>query len=236
MKTFTFDGLSSASLGFYINGSGVFDAPEPDLEYLSIPGKDGDLIYNKKRFNNIEIEYSPVFALSGFKAKAKNLQAWLLSHRGYFRLEDDYQPNYFRMASVRSAIEVDEINWSGDGGSMDIVFDCKPQLFLKSGEEEEEYTADGTIDNPTLFTAKPLINVYGEGTVSIGSRSFTVLSHSFDFITIDCDRQDCYSNSSNANQYVQIGDYFPELPSGTTGIELGDGITKVVITPRWWTV
>jgi phage-related protein len=236
MKTFTFDGLTSSSLGFYINGSGVFDAPEPDLEYLSIPGKDGDLIYNRKRFNNIDIEYAPVFALSGFKTKAKNLQAWLLSHKGYFRLEDDYQPAYFRMASVKSAIEVDEINWSGDGGSMDIVFNCKPQLFLKSGETEAEFTANGTIENPTRFTAKPLIEVFGTGQVTIGSRSFTVLSHNFGSITIDCDRQDCYSSTSNANQNVQIGDYFPELPPDTTGIALGTGITKVIITPRWWTV
>lgn len=236
MKTFTYDGQTSSSFGFYINGSGVFDAPEPDLEYLSIPGKDGDLIYNKKRFNNIDIEYAPVFALSGFKARAKNIQAWLLSHKGYFRLEDDYQPTYFRMASVKSAIEVDEINWSGDGGSMSIVFNCKPQLFLKSGETVTTRTANGNITNPTRFTAKPLLKVFGTGQVTIGSRSFTILSHSLGSITIDCDRQDCYNGATNANQYVQIGDYFPELPPGTTGITKDSTITKIEITPRWWTV
>ena len=96
-------------------------------------------------------------------------------------------------------------------------------------------TASGTISNPTLFEAKPLIRVYGTGKLEVGSETITISKGATEYIDIDCDIQDCYEGSENRNGLVTLTD-FPTLASGDTGIKLGSGITKVEITPRWWTV
>ena len=239
-KTFTFDNKSSADFGLFINGRGVFDSPEPDLEYVSIPGRSGDLIYDNKRFNNIEVTYPACFTMSNFKSNFKDLQAFMLKHKGYFRLEDDYLPNHFRMASIDRAIRLDEINWVYDAGSFDLTFNCKPQLFLKSGETETEYTAaSSTLNNPTNFIAKPIIKTYGAGLFTLNDVTVTIASNSFDYILIDCELMDCigYSSgiASNANIYVTIGNKFPEIASGNNTLAI-TGLTKVTVRPRWWTV
>lgn len=233
---FIFDGVSTLDYGMLINGSGVFESPEPDLEYVQIPGRNGNLIYDNNRFENIDVSYSPVFAVRDFRARAKAFQAWLLSHRGYYRLEDSYQPDYFRMASVREAIEVQDIAWVNNAGALSVTFDCKPQLYLKSGETVTTLTASGSVTNPTAYTALPLLNVYGTGTLTVGSVSIVIESHSYTYAVIDCETQDCYYGANNLNPKITIGDYFPTFPSGSTTITLGDGITKVEITPRWWTI
>lgn len=243
-KTFTLDNKSSADFGLFINGRGVYDSPEPDLEYLSVPGRSGDLIYDNKRFRNIEIVYPACFMLDNFKTNFKAVQAWILSHKGYFRLTDDYLPDYFRMASISRAISLDEINWVYDAGSFDLTFNCKPQLYLLSGYNNT-YDFNGasgtTLNNPTLFAAKPLLKVYGAGpgSFTINDVTVSIASNPFGYIEIDCELMDCvgYTGSfpSNANSYVTVGDKFPELKPGNNTITVNN-LSDVNVRPNWWTV
>ena len=236
MKTFTFDNTTSSSYGLYINGRGVYDSPEPDLEYVTVPGRSGDLVYDNKRFNNIEVTYPACFMLTNFTSNFKSLQAFLLKHKGYYKLTDDYEPNYFRMASVAEAIKLKDIDWVYNAGSFDLTFNCKPQRFLVSGETETDYTASSnTINNPTNFASKPLLKVYGTGTVTLGSVTLTISAHSYAYIEIDCELMDCYYQGNNANQYVTIGPFFPEFAPGENTLVI-DGPTMVTVKPRWWTV
>lgn len=236
-KTFTFAGVRSDTFGIYISGSGVYAAPQPDLEYVSIPGRSGDLVYDNGRFQNIELTYPGSFILSDFRQMIKAIQAWLLSHKGYYRLEDDYQPDHFRMASVSSPINPDEISWAADAGSFDLVFNCMPQLWLKSGETVQTFAATGTITNPTNFTAKPLLRVYGYGTFTVGDRTITIEQNGLAYIDIDCELMNCTYLGQNANTFVTVGDYFPTLAPGSNQITISsDTITKIEVTPRWWTV
>lgn len=238
MKTFKYDNTLSSTFGLYINGRGVYDSPEPDLEYITIPGRSGDLVYDNKRFRNIEIRYPAVFMLKNFRQNFKAFQAFLLSHKGYYRLEDDYLPDHYRMASVEEAVELEDIDWVYDAGSFDIKLNCKPQLFLKSGDTATTFTASGTISNPTLFASKPLVRVYGKGTLTVGNVTLVIGTHGFAYIDIDCELMDCYYQGQNANPYVTVGNAFPELAPGSNNITFGSGhnFTKVEVTPRWWTV
>ena len=236
MKTFTFDNTQSSSYGLYINGRGVYDSPEPDLEYVTVPGRSGDLVYDNKRFRNTDVTYPACFMLANFKTNFKSLQAFLLKHKGYYKLTDDYEPNYFRMASIDKAIKLKDIDWVYDAGSFDLTFNCKPQRFLVSGETETDYTASSnTINNPTNFASKPILKVYGTGTVTFGGVTITIAAHSYSYIEIDCELMDCYYQSNNCNQYVTVGNYFPEFAPGNNTLAIS-GPSKVTVKPRWWTV
>lgn len=242
-KYFTFNGESSADYGLFINGRGTYDSPRPDLDFVQIPGRSGDLIYDNKRFENIDVIYPACFTLDNFRRNFKAVQEWLLSSKGYQRLEDSYNPEYFRMATVAEAIELSEIEWSHDAGSFDLVFNCKPQRWLVSGEESIEIDLTGLatfLKNPTKFEAKPLIRVYGYGTIYLNEKPITVASQGVaPYIDIDSESMNCSHPSANMNAYVTTGDEYPVLTAGTNNIMIsqsGMNFTKILITPRWWTI
>lgn len=167
-KTFTFDGESSRDYGVYLTGEGVYNAPEREVEMVSIPNRNGAFALDKGRFENIEVTYpAGIFAdnEADFVQGISDLRNLLCSKRGYVRLEDDYNPDEYRMAIYKSGLEVEPALLRA--GEFEITFECMPQRFLKSGETKVTMASGGTLTNPTLFDAKPMIELYGYGTADV---------------------------------------------------------------------
>ena len=143
-KAFSFDGTSSRNYGVYITGQGVFNAPERNVEMVEIPGRDGAYALDKGNFNNIEVTYPASIVAdtsADFADAVSDLRNFLCSKVGYCRLEDEYNPNEYRMAIYKSGLEV-----SHEGlqtGEFDIVFECKPQRWLTSGESKQTIANSG---------------------------------------------------------------------------------------------
>lgn len=181
IKGFTFDGVKSLDYNIGITGSAVYNAPTRDVEMISIPGRDGEYALDHGRFNNIEITYPSGYgdtSQTNFATQMSNLRNQLASRVGYKRLEDEYNPDEYRMAIYKSGLEVSPVQYSR-AGQFDITFDCKPQRFLKSGETATSKARNSTINNPTLFDAHPLLqfNSNGsDGSISLGTQNITVKS------------------------------------------------------------
>ena len=62
MTSFTYNGRSSAEFGLHIEKKDVFSAPEYDAEFISIPGRNGDIINPNRRFANIKVTYTVFLA------------------------------------------------------------------------------------------------------------------------------------------------------------------------------
>ena len=155
---------------------------------------------------------------------------------GYRKLIDSYHPDEYRMVIYQGPLTVKPTK-KNDAAQFDIVFNAKPQRFLISGDTATTLTASGTISNPTLFPSRPLIRVYGNGVLGVGSDSITIINNSGNYIDIDCDAGLAYRGATNMNSSITLSGYdFPALVGGTNNIALGTGITKVEITPRWWRV
>ena len=92
------------------------------------------------------------------------------------------------------------------------------------------------LENPTLFESKPIIRVYGNGTLNVNDIYITVANSPYPYIDIDCELMDCYYGSNNANQYVSFSttDYVT-LRSGMNYFSYS-GFSKVEVTPRWFEV
>lgn len=231
---FVFDGVDSRDFGAYISGQGTFNSPARVYESQPIPGRNGEIVVSANRLENVELTY-PAYVYTDFRRNLRKLRSFLLSRVGYCRLEDTYQPGEYRMALFRDALEVD-VTARNDAGRFDVTFFCKPQRFLLSGEETQVFTAAGSIYNPTMFDARPLIRVYGTGEVGLGNGTITITAAD-GYTDLDCDVMEAYKGTANKNQYVQLSSLdFPVLPPGETGIALGSGITRVEIIPRWWEV
>lgn len=244
-RSFDFDGINSLAYGVYITGEAVYNAPERAVEMITIPGRNGDLAVDQGRFENIPVTYpAGVFASTQeeFAAKIRNIRNELASRFSYVRITDSYHPDEYRLGLYKSGLEVDPVAYS-TAGEFDIVFDCMPQRWLVSGETAQTFTSTGTITNPTLFGAKPLLKVTGAGNLTVGERTMTLIarSSSSSVLWIDCDSQEAWEVVSGANvsrnDYVQnAGELFPVLNGGENDVILGSGITRVEIVPRWWRI
>ena len=204
LNYFQFDDVKSSDYGIYISGEALFNAPKRSVENISIPGRDGDLVLDLKRFENIEVPY-PAFnfedGLKDFREKLAGLRSALGSKVGYQRLTDTFHPDEFRMGVYKEGLEVKPIMYN-EAANFDIKFDCKPQRFLVSGEIPHVFNSNGTIENPTLFASSPLIKVTGNGTVAFGNNGEYrfIVSDNSGTIWIDTDIMEAY---------LPAGDLYP---------------------------
>lgn len=167
-KALKFDGVSSRTYGVYITGEAVYNAPERDVEMITIPGRNGTYALDNGRFENIEVSYpAGIFAETeaDFRQAISEFRNFLCSRKGYVRLQDEYNPDEYRMAVYKSGLEVDPAMLRA--GEFDITFDCKPQRFLTSGESAVSVDSGDTLTNPTLFESSPLLEVEGYGTINV---------------------------------------------------------------------
>lgn len=227
---FIFNGESSADFGVWISGGGTFNAPVRDVSTEAIPGRNGTVTFDNGRYENIQLTY-PAFISRRFQPRIDAFRAFLVSQRGYQRLEDSYHPDEYRMALYKSGLEV-ATTARNLAGSFNITFDCKPQRFLKSGETLTSYASGSTIYNPTRFDALPLIVCSGNGSITLNGTTVTISGNSGQ-IYIDCDLQDAYLGTTNKNS--KITPNFPKLSPGNNALTYS-GVTGVQIKPRWWTI
>ena len=248
-KTFTFDGKRSGDYNTYITGSAVYNAPEREVEMIEIPGRNGAFALDKGRFQNIEVTYpAGIYAESqeDFAKALSDLRNMLCSRTGYCRLEDEYNPDEYRMAVYKSGLDVDPVAFQR-AGEFNIVFDCKPQRFLKSGETKQTITLSGdTITNPTLFEASPLLEIKGYGTIVIGGENVTLNNVTIGNIkivnayTTSTFNRTWHVWSTFSTDKLNTGDelYFPEqkltlienwtYPTGSIGWIDEDNLTNIV--------
>lgn len=227
---FIFNGESSADFGVWISGGGTYNAPARDVETASVPGRNGMVTFDNGRFENIQLTY-PAFISRRFQTRIDGFRAFLLSQRGYQRLEDTYHPDEYRLAIYHSGLSV-ETTARNLAGKFEVTFDCKPQRFLKSGENYVSVSSGSVLFNPTRFTALPLIRATGNGSLTIGGTTITVSGNSGQ-IYLDSDLQDAYLGSTNKNSKVTPN--FPVLEPGDNLVTIS-GLTDVEIMPRWWTI
>ena len=195
MSTFNsleFDGVNSLDHGIYITGESVYNAPERDVESLEIAGRNGDYLLDKGRWKNIDVTYNAgAFGSdqSEFAAKIRQFRNLLASRYGYHRLTDTYNPNEYRLGVFKNAVEVEASSYKR-AGEFDLVFNCKPQRYLTSGETELTVTSGQTINNPTLFDSSPLLAVKGYGTIEFNGYTIELRNETLGDIELDVNPED----------------------------------------------
>lgn len=256
MGVITFNGVRSDNKSFaapiLVEHQPKYKYPEREYEVTHIPGRNGDLVIDRGSYMNVQREYELAFGdeIEGqYTEMANDLSSWLHSGKGYLRLEDTYEPDYYRLAMYKEEGDIENILHSA--GRITINFECKPQRYLKTGDSVLTYTSSQQIiQNPTKHTARPVVKVYGsgEGTISFipitnnGTvESNITISNIDSYVIIDSELYDCYKESSsgsiNKNSTIRFNKgSFPELGAGNSRLMFSGGITKVEVTPRWWTI
>ena len=129
-----FDGVDiESTFHVMVDGAASWTKPERIREVVTVPGRNGALIYDNGAFNNVEISYN-LLIRKEWITEYEAFCSWLYSHKGYFRLEDPVRhPDVYRMAEFAGPLDPNLI-FHNEVGTVEIVFNCKPQQFLVSGE------------------------------------------------------------------------------------------------------
>lgn len=236
MGIIVYNGKSSKDYSILVEHPPGYEYPEKDLEITHVPGRNGDIVFDTGSYQNVDRAYEiAVPAIrERYEVMANKISEWLHSAKTYARLEDTYEPEYYRMALYKES-NVVECLLRGAGRAT-INFNCKPQRFLKSGEEKFNYTNSGSIFNPTGFNSLPRIKLTTTGATqfSINSNVIQIKSACTDLV-IDSNIQDCYAGTLNKNNIVTLFE-FPQLQPGINTINFVSGITNLEIIPNWWTL
>lgn len=159
MSYLIFDGVNlTERFGLVISGSGTFNGPARAVEGIAVPGRNGYLIRDDGRYENIEL----IYAGSGLKKKdvgnLADLRAFLSVRQGaYFKLADSYHPDEYRMARFVGPLEA-AMSPALRMASFDLAFDCKPQRFLLNGDEAKTF-AVGSASSYTYHTADEMSSI-----------------------------------------------------------------------------
>ena len=231
MNSFTFNNISSATHGLIISEKDIYSAPARDTEFVSVPGRNGDVLIDHGRFENINIAYT--VGCKNIKNIAKAVKSWLCK-QGYYRLTDSYQPDYFRMASFASKLDVTEL--MNNVGQARLVFNCKPFMYSFTGQNTVTLTSAGSVTNPENYESQPYIKITGSGTVTltINSKAYKVNSIS-SYIELDSELMSAYKGSTLCNNKIEFTE-FPVLQPGSNSISWTGSVTRIEIVPRWRTI
>lgn len=242
-----FGGVDSSEYGIYITGEAVYNAPERDVEFVEIPGRNGALALDKGRFKNITVTYpAGTFGKSQeeFREALSEFRNAIMSQTGYQKLKDSYHPDEYRMAIYAAGLEVEPANY-GQVGEFDLVFECKPQRWLRVGAYPIPTDSGDILENPTLFDSSPLLEVTGYGNINFND--YTIALNDVDLgetpiLTPDSTGMDSGDASKTYDidgALFNVGDTITVKPSvfrfdfAYVGVSSGVSVTKTAgdVTP-----
>lgn len=237
MGVIIYNGRSSKEIGLEVETFPEYHTPKRTYEKIHIPGRNGDLLIDGGCWENVVRSYSVSIGSYDrfYYEMANKVSEWLHSSITYARLEDSYEPEYYRLATYLEELSMSNI--FDHGGKATIEFDCKPQRFLKIGDEPVVITDSTTLQNPTGFSSNPIIKIHGTGSgvLTVGEYP-VVISEIGEQIIIDSEIQDAYYGGINKNPMITIPNGFPKLDIGLNNIGFSGGITGVEVMPKWFTL
>ncbi len=231
-ETFYLDGIDARSVGIQLQAPIEFSEAVPIFEAQTIPGRNGDLIWETGSYENRGASASCFCLQKDVEKAISSAGRFLMGKKGYRRLETSNDPDHYWMARVENSPRIEQRLRTLS--PFEIGFDCKPQRFLKSGEHAIEFYANGVLFNQYGQIALPFITLYGQvaGSLTIGDCMVEVKALD-GVLYLDSDTQNAYNDSGNQNLNINAP-IFPVLGDGEIPIAFSGGIERVEIIPRWW--
>ena len=230
-RTITFGG---EAIPAYVANAPEIVKPVRKMRVVQIAGTNREVVEMEDAWENYDQTYT-MFVGDGtddYTEGAMMDVAKVLYKKGWQTLTDGYDTDHYRLAYYKGGLDAE--NRYTRLAKFDVVFTCRAERFLNSGDTAVAVASGGTITNPTSYASKPLIRITGSGsgtlTVNGTTMSFTGI---VDYLNIDCDRMDVYRLPSENKNSLMTGE-FPVLKSGSNGVSFTGGITGCTITPKWW--
>lgn len=172
-----FNGRSSTDFEMIVTEYPVLSRGVRRGDSYQIAGRNGTEVREDDTFENYTMTYKVAFPEDrGPSVTTAEIARWLLGSSGFCRLEDTFEPDFYRLARYAGPLNVSQL--LDKCGEAPLAFDCQPERYLKSGEKavtlfenvdliHDSHGVSTTIHNPTAFDAAPLIRFTGTGSFVI---------------------------------------------------------------------
>lgn len=205
-------------------------APERKIREVEIPGRDGVLIIDNKKYNpiTIPIDFNFLVPPDKWGDTFRKAKRWLTGN-GELLMSDDtegfYKVYYCKITSTERT--------SRKVGNFTADFVCDPYFYFTEGKKE--IVVSGDVYNPGMECA-PLYRISGEGNCTLTVNGYEFSMDIGQEIIIDPERMISYkSDNTDANTDV-TGDYERlYLIEGDNMVTATAGFT-VNMMPRWRTI
>lgn len=245
MPDIRFGDIDFSGDGAYIWGEGQYSAPTRSVDFIEVPGRNGDLLIDNGSYTNTKAVYRVVITKNVME-NVDRLKYLLYSQKGYQKLYDSDLKGFYRMACFCGGFDLTSIR----GGVVYIEFECKPYKYDINGETPIVFdlTKEDQIKvyNPYFETAHPLIKLYGNGgSIYWMGRLTQIADDGEGHIIIDTDAMDAYSfsiqgdeSSEKVNRNKDTSDLDLYLKPGYTAIQMAQDADwhTLEIIPRWVTI
>ena len=231
-ETFYLDGVDARSAGIQLQAPIEFSEAVPVVEAQTIPGRNGDLIWETGSYENRSGSASCFCLQKDVEKAISSAGRFLMGKKGYRRLETSDDPDHYWMARVENSPQI--ATRLRLLAPFEIGFDCKPQRFVKAGENAVVFTSNGAMFNQYGQVALPFITLCGRGAGRLTIGDCVVEVKALDgTLYLDSDTQNAYNDKGNQNLNINAP-VFPVLGDGEIPIAFSGGIERVEIIPRWW--
>lgn len=261
MDIILFNGRPSTDFEMIVTEYPVLSRGVRRGDAYQIAGRNGTQVREDGTFDNYTMTYKVTFPEDrGPSVTTAEIAKWLLGSSGFCRLEDSFEPDFYRLARYAGPINVSQL--LDKYGTAPLTFDCQPERYLKYGEKAVKalesvpplMAASFELSNPTGQIARPQIRVTGQGELqfavdAVGYErvAVRVMLETKNTVIIDSDTYKVtYPDGAEANDAVDLKNglsypIWPVLGPGVNTISniqrnTGGVIEKLEIIPRWWSL
>lgn len=243
MGVIIFDGQSSRDHGIIVEEFPALNHGAKRGEAYQLAGRNGTLYREDETYDNYVQAYSVAIKEGRHRRadlRAADIAAWLLGSSGFCRLEDSFEPEYYKMARFAGPLNIAQI--MGRYGRCTLEFDCLPERWLKEGEKPLNLASNSVVFNPTSFTAKPLITISKNGAINLQVDGTTILEVASlgqsATVVIDCDactiKAGGFGDLYSATTFYTTYNDFPTIKPGRHTISVDGGADTISVVPRWY--
>lgn len=226
-----FNGKELTDFNIDILSDLTFSAPAHDVEFMEVPGVDGDIAISNNRLKSFDRSFPFVMrSKTSIEKDFQELSDFLKQDDGWHDLEWIGSDGFVYQAMYHEQVDLGRIvNTLGKGV---LNFRMKPVKHLKTSLVEVDLGS--SINNPYKRTAKPKLTIKGSGnmTINIGS-SILKLQNIDGGVIVDSKSETITDLTGKRSQYDKLVSYpFPVIGQGNNIVTKTGSITSIKIIPR----
>ena len=230
---FTYKGVRSDEMHLRVENSLGFDSPARDVDLVSVPGRDGDLVMDNGRFESVVRSFAcRLEAPDGGDVEAviARIHDWLGTDVRYHDFTWAGDRDFVYRAMVEGSMASQRV--LARYARSTINFRLHPVKYLVSSLNERQVASGANVVNPYHVAARPVIRVVGSGNVRINIGQQVLDLRNVDRgITVDCETQTVTSFNGEFTEFDKMFSPFPVLNPGNNSITFS-GNFQVFVTPR----
>ena len=220
---FKFKGKRSDDMHLTIENKLNFTSSERDIDFITIPGRNGMLAIDNKRYTQVQRSIPCILNLpSGMNVEhvATNINNWLNVDHQFHDFEWIGDPDFVYKAMFHQRFTLNRM--IENYGRVVLNFTMHPIKYLKTGLVERTISSGTNIYNPLSLPSKPIIKIVGQGDINLRINDQEIILRRVEMggVLIDSENQTITTLDGNRSQVQSLHSYpFPVLEVGANVIE-----------------